>query len=269
MKKLRQLVSFTATALVLVGCAGGDRTVQQSPTPASPSVASSTQPAATPQPIAQQNFSKPVVPPVPVTRTVPVPGLVQPTNATARLPQIDSGRRDPFAAVVASPVVVPGSAGSNSASRPVPQVAPVPGVVTTTATRPAPSRPTPSRPAPTPVVAAAPLPQLQPSSPNFTTVPLPPLVPFAAVPPVSPPRVANTIEVTGVVQVGQKVSAIIKVPTESTSRYVSEGEYLAGGILVKRIELGTREEPLVVLEQNGVEIVKAVGSAGNTVARAF
>ncbi|HEY9860046.1 MAG TPA: hypothetical protein V6D16_11120, partial [Candidatus Obscuribacterales bacterium] len=86
---------------------------------------------------------------------------------------------------------------------------------------------------------------------------------------VSPPSVADTIEVTGVVQVGQKVSAIIKVPTESTSRYVSEGEYLAGGILVKRIELGTREEPLVVLEQNGVEIVKAVGSAGNTVARAF
>jgi Tfp pilus assembly protein PilP len=85
----------------------------------------------------------------------------------------------------------------------------------------------------------------------------------------SPTSVADVIEVTGVVQVGQKVSAIIKAPQEASSRYVSEGEYLAGGILVKRIELGTREEPLIVLEQNGVEIIKSVGSAGNTVARAF
>nr|WP_290226206.1 hypothetical protein [Trichocoleus desertorum] len=263
MNKLQQLVSFTATALVLVGCAGGDRTVQQSPTPASPSVASSTQPTS-PKPIAQQNFSKPVVPPVPVTRTVPVPGLVQPTNATARLPQIASGRRDPFAAVVASPVVVPGAANSNSASRPVPQVAPVPRVVTTAAPQPA-----PSQPAPAPVIAVAPLPQLQPTSSDFSTIPLPPPPPFSGVAPVSPTSVTDTIEVTGVVQVGQKVSAIIKVPQESSGRYVSEGDYLAGGILVKRIELGTREQPIVVLEQNGVEIVKAVGSAGNTVARAF
>ncbi|MBD2121462.1 hypothetical protein [Trichocoleus sp. FACHB-262] len=264
MNRLQQLVSFTATALVLVGCAGGDRTAQQNPTPASPSVASSTQTVKT-QSIAQQNFSKPIVPPVPVVKTVPVPGLVQPTNATARLPQIASGRRDPFAAVVTSPVVVPGPVTSTStAARPIPQVAPVPRVVRT-----APARPAPSQPAPAPVFAAAPLPQLQPSSPNFATVPLPPPAPFPGVVPLPPTSVANVIEVTGVVQVGQKVSAIIKVPAESTSRYVSEGEYLAGGILVKRIELGTREEPLVVLEQNGVEIVKAVGSAGNTVARAF
>lgn len=261
MKKLQQLVTFTTTALVLVGCANGDRTAQQSPAPASPSVASSPQAIAT-KPVAQQNFSKPLVPPVPVTKTVPVPGLVQPTNATARLPQIASGRRDPFAAVVTSPVVVP--AASSSASRPIPQVAPVPRVAATAPTRPAPA---PVQPVPAPVVATAPLPQLQPGSPNFTTVPLPPPAAFPGVAP-APIRVADTIEVTGVVQVGQKVSAIIKVPAESSSRYVSEGEYLAGGILVKRIDLGTREEPLVVLEQNGVEIVKTVGSS-NTVARAF
>ncbi|HEY9749353.1 MAG TPA: hypothetical protein V6C63_11775 [Allocoleopsis sp.] len=259
MKKLQQLATFTTTALVLVGCASGDRTAQQSPAPASPSVASSPQAIAT-KPVAQQNFSKPLVPPVPVTKTVPVPGLVQPTNATARLPQIASGRRDPFAAVVTSPVVVP---GPSNASRPIPQVAPVPRVAAAP-TRPAPA---PVQPALAPVVATAPLPQLQPSSPNFTTVPLPPPAAFPGVAP-APTRVADTIEVTGVVQVGQKVSAIIKVPAESSSRYVSEGEYLAGGILVKRIDLGTREEPLVVLEQNGVEIVKTVGSS-NTVARAF
>lgn len=262
MKKLQQIVSFTTTALVLVGCASGDRTTQQSPTPASPSVASSPQATAT-KPVTQQNFSKPLVPPVPVTKTVPVPGLVQPTNATARLPQIASGRRDPFAAVVTSPVVVP--AASSTASRPIPQVAPVPRVIATAPVRPAPA---PVRPAPAPVIATAPLPQLQPGSSNFTTVPLPPPAAFPGAVPMAPTRAADVIEVTGVVQVGQKVSAIIKVPAESSSRYVSEGEYLAGGILVKRIELGTREEPLVVLEQNGVEIVKTVGSS-NTVARAF
>lgn len=267
MKKLQQLVSFTTTALVLVGCAGGDRTVNQNPTPASPSVASST-PTTAAKPVAQQNFSKPVVPPVPVVRTVPVPGLMQSTNSTARIPQIASGRPDPFAAVVTSPVVVPGS--TSGASRPVPQVAPVPRVVAAAPARPDPVVVTaPARPAPAPVVVTAPLPQLQPSASDFTTIPLPPPAPFPAMVPAPPTSVANVIEVTGVVQVGQKVSAIIKVPAESTSRYVSEGEYLAGGILVKRIELGTREEPIVVLEQNGVEIIKAVGSAGNTVARAF
>jgi hypothetical protein len=259
MKKLQQLVTFTTTALVLVGCASGDRTAQNNPAPTSPTVTNAPNTTAT-KPVTQQNFSKPVVPPVPVTKTVPVPGLVQPTNATARLPQIASGRRDPFAAVVTSPVIVPTVA--NPAGRPIPQVAPVPKVVAS-----APTRPAPAQPAPAPVVAMAPLPQLQPSSSSITTVPLPPPAPFSAVAPVAPVRVADTIEVTGVVQVGQKVSAIIKVPAESSSRYVSEGEYLAGGILVKRIELGTQEEPLVVLEQNGVEIVKTVGSS--TVARAL
>ncbi|NEQ20563.1 MAG: hypothetical protein F6K28_15255 [Microcoleus sp. SIO2G3] len=39
-------------------------------------------------------------------------------------------------------------------------------------------------------------------------------------------------------QVGEKLSAIVKAPDDQTSRYVSAGEYLSKGqVLVKRIEL--------------------------------
>lgn len=73
---------------------------------------------------------------------------------------------------------------------------------------------------------------------------------------------AQAVQVSGVVQVGDKVFAIVTAPNEPTSRYVQEGQRLAGGqVLVRRIETN-RAEPVVILEQYGVEVVRAVGEGG-------
>lgn len=75
------------------------------------------------------------------------------------------------------------------------------------------------------------------------------------------PVLAKAVEVTGVVQVGGSVQAIVKAPDEPTARYVGVGQRLSNGqVLVKRIELAG-SEPLVVLEQSGVEVSRAVGQA--------
>ncbi len=115
-------------------------------------------------------------------------------------------------------------------------------------------------PVPTSVVSTIPLPALQPApaDPNLL-----PSVPVGTTPPVNPAPVStiDSIEVSGVVQVGQRVSAIVRVPDEGTSRYVNVGDYLANGrILVKRINISA-DEPTVILEQDGREVVKTVGSS--------
>lgn len=64
----------------------------------------------------------------------------------------------------------------------------------------------------------------------------------------------------GVVQIGNEVQAIVQVPNEATSRYISVGQWLSNGqVLVKRIEVNQGSDPLVILEQNGIEVAKAVG----------
>jgi hypothetical protein len=49
------------------------------------------------------------------------------------------------------------------------------------------------------------------------------------------------------------------VPEETTSRYVQAGQRLANGVLVKRIEMNQGINPVVILEQNGIEVVRTVG----------
>ena len=73
-------------------------------------------------------------------------------------------------------------------------------------------------------------------------------------------KMTEGVAVEGVMKLGNKTRAIVKVPTDGISRYVSEGQRLSDGqLLVKRIEITPDSEPLVVLEQNGIEISKAVG----------
>ncbi|MCT7949268.1 hypothetical protein NG798_05665 [Ancylothrix sp. C2] len=71
---------------------------------------------------------------------------------------------------------------------------------------------------------------------------------------------ARATEVTGVVQVGNETQIIVKAPNEATSRYVKVGQRLSNGeILVKRVIISAGGEPIVILEENGVEVSKAVG----------
>ena len=81
-------------------------------------------------------------------------------------------------------------------------------------------------------------------------------------PPIPQPTLARQVEVTGVVKVGNTVQAIVKAPNEPTTRYVGVGQMLSNGrILVKRIEINAGSEPIVVLEENGIEVSVMVGSS--------
>ncbi|NJP08366.1 MAG: hypothetical protein HC866_01920 [Leptolyngbyaceae cyanobacterium RU_5_1] len=89
---------------------------------------------------------------------------------------------------------------------------------------------------------------------------VPPASSIAALPARPSTETAIAVEVTGVVTVGNKTQAIVLAPGEGGSRYVGVGQRIANGrVLVKRIEMNAGSEPVVILEENGVEIAKAVG----------
>ncbi|WP_449420962.1 hypothetical protein [Phormidium nigroviride] len=84
--------------------------------------------------------------------------------------------------------------------------------------------------------------------------------PGPAIPPPPDTGIASGIEVSGVVKVGNEIQVIVKVPTEATSRYVKVGQRLGNGqVLVKRVDIKPGQDPVVFLEQSGVEIAKVVG----------
>ncbi|GAB4545368.1 MAG: hypothetical protein Tsb0014_39560 [Pleurocapsa sp.] len=76
------------------------------------------------------------------------------------------------------------------------------------------------------------------------------------------PKLAQDVKITGVIEIGRRPKIIVQAPEESSSRYVEVGEYLSNGqVLVKRIDLNHFPTPLVILEQSGVEVAKAVGNS--------
>lgn len=240
-------LSFLGIVALLAACSdspGGD----QAQSPSSPAPVG-TAPA--------QQFANPVVTQAPTrsNRTTPVPGLLQPTNATARVPSIVVGRRDPFAMVPSSvpPIVI------STASPATPKVAvaplPAPAASRLPATAKLPPITLP------PLAARSPLGSL-PTFPKSAALP-PVTVPAAPIAPGAPPpsrtSLADAIEVSGVVQVGGKWNVIVKEPNALSSRYVAVGDYLENGkVLVKQIVATGNANPVVVLQQNGVEIRKSV-----------
>ncbi|MCS6812231.1 MAG: hypothetical protein NZ772_01465 [Cyanobacteria bacterium] len=208
--------------------------------------------------------------------------LVQPTDSSQRAQHVEAaiiaGRSDPFAPTT-SQVVASASAPPNSPARPssVPQaLSPVPGVpvplsspwmpfppVVVTAPMPI-AQPLPV----TQLPALPPTPAVQPYSGSVTTpspapspvsVPIPTAQPSV---PIAPISLARRIQIMGVVQTKGKATAIVEVPGEGTSRTVSVGERLGNGsVLVKRIQANDGQEPIVVLEERGQEVFRAIGSA--------
>ncbi|MEG4329354.1 hypothetical protein Q5688_29135 [Microcoleus sp. herbarium5] len=91
--------------------------------------------------------------------------------------------------------------------------------------------------------------------------PPPPQIPTVAPPPPPPSTdLATGTEVSGVVKVGNETQVIVKVPNEPTSRYVKVGQRLSNGqVLVKRVDIKPGADPVVILEENGVEVAKGVG----------
>lgn len=237
---MRQIsfIAFTGMlTLWLGGCAlfsGGSDTAIE---PAPDTTVETIEPA--PGATATQPFSEP---PVVDGQTSPTgtlpPDLIGSTDSDQRVQGIQRNRPDPFALLPTSPVVQtpPVAQAPTNAPQPGSRLPNVPGSGAGSG---------------------------QPSRPG-SLAPIPSLVPQRPAPPPRPQaELARLVKVTGVVQIGSTTHAIVSAPNEPTSRYVRVGQRLSNGqILVKRIEVNAGSEPIVVLEQNGIEVVRAVGEGG-------
>jgi hypothetical protein len=247
-KMKSQLWLCSGLVILMAGCgtrsSSGDQAQSSSP-----------QPSEATAPAAQSLVKNPLLASSANQKVPAVPGLLQPTNAKARIPGISTGRTDPFSAVPGSAPVVfsnPRLARPkiNSTVRASAKAAPASqtGTVTIAAVPPMPAIPPMST-----------LPSL-PSVPVSGVAPLPPINIPVAPPMNSPTSLAEAIQVNGVVQVSGRWSVIVKEPNSSSSRYVGVGDYLENGkVLVKKIVASGTPQPTVVLQQNGVEIRKSLG----------
>ncbi|GAB4381472.1 MAG: hypothetical protein Kow00121_40100 [Elainellaceae cyanobacterium] len=231
-------VGLVAATCLVAGCSSktASNTADENNPKRQASAANSTalEGATSPDSIAQAPM---VLPPQP-TQMVPVPNLIPPTASPERLPQVETGRPDPFSALVVPATVSVNRSQSASASA-------------------APVAP------PSPTVAVAPVPALPPLPPLQAAPTDVNQLPSLNLPTFTPPQpLAQTVEISGVVEVGGKTSVIVQVPNEQSSRYVHVGDYLGNGqVLVKRVEMGM--EPVVILEEDGVEVTRYVGSGSS------
>ena len=233
MKKLQGITGLGLVTLLLVSCTSNSN-VSKAPTP---------RPSVEPVSVAPN-------PPMPSPSVPVVPKeLIVATNPTTF--PISKGRIDPFGAVTVAPIKQSVSAETNQ--KPKNQDS-QPQKPKNQDSQPQKPKNQDSQPQIGETGTAS-------SSGGQTTLQNLPI------PPVPSTDLAKAVEVNGVMQVEGKVSAIVKEPNEQISRSVSEGDYLSkGAVLVKRIEFSNNEEPLVILEQNGVEVIKSVSSNNGSVA---
>lgn len=232
MRQISWLVLLGVLTVGATACGGGDTTTAESP-------AVEEAPVAIPIPATAPESATPPLDTV-VVGSLP-PELIAPTNPNQRLQEIQRNRPDPFARVATAPIVQVERTAQPGA--PTQSAAPQQGSSSSSG-------------------SGGTLPQGQ-------LAPIPNLVPGAgrpsapAAPPEPQPSLARAVQVSGVVQIGSVPYAIVTAPNEPTSRYVRVGQMLSNGeVLVKRIEMSQGYEPVVVLEQLGVEVVRSVGGSG-------
>ncbi|MGV0027369.1 hypothetical protein [Phormidesmis priestleyi] len=262
MRKSSLIVCAGLLTLWLSGCASEEDASTPSP---SPSVAATSPTFARPL-VAEKNAEKNADKKGEIANGR-VPGLLQATDPEERARQVQAGinvktnRSDPFASLpplvtIKTPAGTSGGpnpsaegTGNQTSSSPqtpnLPQTPQQTASGQRTASNPSKTRTTAQRPPTTP----SPLPGLRPAAPVIS-----------ALPPLPEPTLARAVEVSGVIVVGGIAEAIVKAPNESTSRYVRAGQRLSNGqILVKRIEVNSGSDPIVILEQNGIEVSRGVG----------
>jgi hypothetical protein len=263
MKKVQGITGLSLVALLAVSCTSKSE-VTKAPMP-KPSVQPVSVAPTPPQPSPAVN--------------VPPKGLIVATNPTT-IP-IPKGRIDPFGSIAVAPIKQPVPAEKTQQQKTQAQKTPNPQPQQQKTQAQKTPNPQPQQqktqaqktPNPQPQQQKTqaqktpnPQPQQQKTqaqkTPNQLTVQNPPLPP-------APPAtdLAKAVQVTGVMELGERVSAIVKEPDEKISRTVSTGDYLSKGqVLVKRIEFNSNREPVVILEQNGVEVIKSVSSNNGPVA---
>lgn len=236
MKKLSWMISVGVIAFVLASC--NQNQSKQAEAPKS----------------APQNFPNPTVPsaqaiPAPNLKlpSVKVAGLIQPTDSKARPAIASSSNRDPFAPASVplqlQAKIQPKPPAQRPAPQPVAQTVPVPAQIST--------QPIAALPQPQPVPVAA------QTLPSLAVAPIPTAIPVSAP---SRTHLAEAIDITGIMQVAGKLTAIVQEPSGG-ARYVTIGDALANGqVIVKRINI-KGGEPSIVLQQNGIELIKTVGKS--------
>ena len=200
---------------------------------------------------------------IPPLATVPVKGLIQTAKPDDRTQQMTPNLgRDPFAGSPSAELQLPGliPLGPQKSSRPV-SVVYKPAKPTSSPIRSQKSATTSAIPQ-IPRTRSIPRPIVTP--PNNLPVPVqnnfpPASISLPTLPISSPTALADQMEITGVVQVGDRVMAIAKAPEESSARYVNKGDQLSGGRVIVR-EIRTSGSPVVILEQNGQKVVKSIGA---------
>ncbi len=202
-------------------------------------------PIPTPEPGDEEAFEEPLVPVAPQLSPIAQADLIQSTDPNERLREINRSRTDPFGVVPTPPV-------PQVVAPPPPPTSPAPATPglppSTTATAPG----TPGTPGST--VATAP--GSTPGGAAGQTTSPPPLAPLPELP---QPTQAEAVLVTGVMTIGSENFAVVQ--TSAGSQYVRVGQRVANGqVLVKRIDI-RGSEPMVVLEQNGIEVSRPVGAA--------
>lgn len=269
-----------ALAFWLGGCGGGSEepaaTAPDPNAPAEPGVVADPNASADPNAMPADPAAVPAAPATaPTTATDPSPGLpagtlppelIASTNPQARVQEVQRNRPDPFAQVTVTPVVVESPNRNGATTRPFVTPAGQGVRVPPLATGRVPALPGGQSGAGV-AAAGAGTPsgtgQLAPI-PNLTGQTLNGQAQRPVAPPPPQPTIARAVKVMGVIQIGNTAHAIVQAPNEPTSRYVRVGQRLSNGeVLVKRIEMNRgAEEPVVVLEQFGIEVPIAVGEGG-------
>ncbi|MBW4537989.1 MAG: hypothetical protein KME43_02450 [Myxacorys chilensis ATA2-1-KO14] len=259
MKTLKLVTGLALAALVLSSCRSNNVANQaKAPLPA------------------PQTFSQPTVPAAnPPLSPIPIAGMIQVTNGSTRLTEVatnssqpDTPDRDPFAALPpgdlrASPTVAAQFAATTpqpAATKPQASKSQASAKLSFSQSMPLPRvqvKPTAlsSQPVQT---AILPVPAPITVLPSLPVAP-PPAETFQAAPPTLT-NLADTVAITGVLQVGGKLTAIVQEP-DASARYVQSGDYLANGkVLLKRITMSKNGQPTVILQQNGQEVLKTLGA---------
>lgn len=268
MRRALLITLSTALAVITAACDFGGGGTDVTTITQSPSAVPTGQPTPTPSPSPAQSQPRGIV----------LPDLISSTDPNQRIQQIESSRSDPFALIPTTPrVELPRDANGRIIQPPSQSV---PGTPTVVVPRNTPQgTPTVNRRTQntrnTPQGTRTANRRTQNTRTNRSTnrpgtlAPIPNLVGRAPTTPIAPPPpspdLARAVQVSGVVQIGNTAFAIVNAPNEPTSRYVKAGQRLSNGqVLVRRIEMNAGSEPVVVLEQYGVEVVRSVESGAPT-----
>lgn len=222
MIKIALILSLGVLSLLVGSCSSGEDIASN------PDGASETQPAETPEAStseAETEVAEVEATFAPRTEGTQVSGLIPPTNPRQHRAAIAKGRPDPFGLVPLKPTIEVIKAQESSQA-------------------------VQSSPIATAPVASSPK---KPSQPK-TIKPLPSKP--------EPPKatLAEEVIISGIVDVGGLPQIILQAPGEKFSRYIQPGQYVSNGqVLVKRIKEEFGKAPVVVLEQNGIEVYKALG----------